>query len=150
MHHSVIISRMTCYMLQVRDPPPEGELFVYGAYMWGCGFEKSTNTDFQDVPPRYIPVPLPVLHLSASVKRSPVIDVASSQPPTVFAAGHKGPQVFHCPCFISNGARIGRDSDVREGCSFGRQTLFTVTLTNSDVTPAKWLTRNLACTLRPF
>lgn len=134
--------------MQIRDPPPEGELFVYGAYMWGCGFEKSTNTEFQDIPPRQVPVSLPVLHLSASVLRNPVTDQSSQLGPT--SMEHKGPLTFHCPCFTSHGQRGyngAHASDVDTGC----EALFTVSLVNSDVAAiAKWATRNFACTLRPF
>lgn len=133
-----------CHIIfvQVRDPPNEGELFVYGAYLWGCGFEKNMNTDFQDIPPKQVPVLLPVLHLTASLSRNPVTD--SSPQTSTFATDHKGPHIFNCPCFASN--RASR----RERNGGDRQILFTVTLTNSDITPAKWTTRNLVCTLRPF
>lgn len=136
------------FPLQIRDPPPEGEVFVYGTYIWGCGYEKSTNTDFQDIPPKQVPVLLPVLHLSASVVRSPSIEQFSQTAP--LSVEVKGPQTFHCPCFVSNSTWSNDRKEEGEG-SRERQVLFSVNLVNNDAsTAAKWTTRNLACTLRPF
>ena len=142
---------LTVIFLQIRDPPPEGEIFVYGAYIWGCSYEKSTNTDFQDIPPKQVPVLLPVLHLSASVVRSLSIEQISQ--PTALTVEVKGPQTFHCPCFVSNSMWSGRRrEDGGKGMQEnGGQVLFTMSLVNSDASAtAKWTTRNLACTLRPF
>ena len=127
--------------MQVRDPPPEGELFIYGTYIWGCGFEKSTNIDFEDIPPKQIPVPLPVLHLSVVIQRSPATDQTSQS--GNFAMEQKGPYILHSPCFCSNNARFS-------GSDVGKKKLFSIAFSNSEVTPAKWATRNIACTLRPF
>ena len=59
---------------------------------------------------------------------------------TSAAAGEfKGPHVHHCPCFVTNSER-----------NAAGEVLFSLTVTNSEVTPLKWATRNLVCTLRPF
>jgi hypothetical protein len=147
----VTIFHFSIVLIQIRDPPPEGEIFVYGAYIWGCGYEKSTNTDFQDIPPKQVPVLLPVLHISASVVRSPNIEQTTQ--PNALTVEVKGPQTYHCPCFVSNGIwNGGRREDREEGVvESSGQVLFTVSLVNSDATAiAKWTTKNLVCTLRPF
>lgn len=119
--------------LQIRDPPPEGELFVYGVHLWGCGYEKSASMELQDTPPKgHPPTPLPLLHLSLTNKTQ-----SQSEPQVnTMTTEHKGPRTHHCPCFVSHKAR--------------NETVFTLTVTSSDVTPLKWTNRNLACTLRPF
>ena len=140
----VIALHQIHFLFQIRDPPPEGELFVYGAYLWGCGYEKATNLDLQDINPKtHVPTILPVLHLSV-VPRHNAMATTDHQTQAGAAAAsaageYKGPHVHHCPCFASNGSR----NTVRE-------VLFSLTVTNSDVTPSKWATRNLVCTLRPF
>ena len=117
---------------------------MYGAYLWGCSYEKSANTEFQDIAPKHVPVSLPVLHLSASVLRTSLGDQPS--PSNVMAVEHKGPQTYPCPCFVSHSTRRAG------GCGAGGASgLFTVSLVNSDSSAiSKWATRNLACTLRPF
>ena len=84
---------------------------------------------------------LPVLHLSIVPHTSITAGEFPVQTDTVTAtAGEfKGPHVHHCPCYVSNSQR-----DVT------REVLFTLTVTNSEVTPLKWATRNLICTLRSF
>ena len=121
-------------------------MFVYGAYLWGCAYAKTANTEFQDIAPKQVPVSLPVLHLSASVLRSSLTDLQPSQSGPA-PVEHKGPHTYHCPCFVSYGAR--RRGSVG-GASAG-EALFTVSLVNSDAAAlTKWGSRNLACTLRPF
>ena len=114
---------------------------MYGAYLWGCGYEKSTNLDLQDIPPKaQVPSMLPVLHLSVVPLTSTTAGELPTQTgPAATAGEFKGPHVHHCPCFVSN---IQRDGT--------REVLFTLTVTNSEVTSLKWATRNLICTLRSF
>lgn len=119
---------------QVRDPPPEGELFIYGVHLWGCGFEKLATLELQDIPPKsQVPTPLPLLHLSVAPKTEQQLSSGLS------GDSSKGPFVFQCPCFVSNATRSQNGS-----------ALFTIEVSSSDVSPQKWATRNLACTLRPF
>ena len=117
---------------------------MYGAYLWGCGYEKATNLDLQDITPRtQVPSTLPVLHLtvvpqtSAAVGEQQTHTIATVTNAT--AGEFKGPHIHYCPCFISNKRR---DAMV--------DVLFHLTVTNTEVTPLKWATRNLMCTLRPF
>ncbi len=120
--------------MQIRDPPPEGELFVYGVHLWGCGYEKMASLDLQDTPPKgHPPTPLPVLHVFLTTKTQPP---QPEQQVNTLAIENKGPKTYHCPCFVSHAART--------------DTVFALTVNSSDVTPFKWTTRNLACTLRPF
>ena len=120
-------------------------MFVYGAYLWGCGYEKTTNLDLQDITPKIqVPSMLPVLHLSVVPRNNTTAGELQAQQTgtagTNATAGEfKGPHVHHCPCFVSNNSRD------RMG-----EVLFALTVTNSEVTPLKWATRNLVCTLRPF
>ncbi len=48
--------------LQIRDPPAEG-MFVFGLYLWGCAWEKTTG-DLQDSAPKQACTTLPVVHLT--------------------------------------------------------------------------------------
>ena len=117
---------------KIRDPPPEGELFIYGVHLWGCGYEKMANLELQDIPPKsQVPVSLPLLHLSVTPRAE---QQSLSAPP----GESKGPYIFQCPCFVSSNTR-GQN-----------KTLFTIAVSSTDVTPQKWATRNLSCTLRPF
>ncbi len=133
---------------------------MYGAYVWGCAYERLANADFQEIPPKQVPVALPVLHLTASILKS-----STYEPPTqatTFTTEQKGPYVYNCPCFVSNFVRYalpnepskenfvsshcGRDGSAKSN----EDVLFTVTMTNSEITPSRWSTRNVACSLRPF
>ncbi len=49
-------------ILQIRDPPAEG-MFVFGLYLWGCAWEKTTG-DLQDSAPKQACTTLPVVHLT--------------------------------------------------------------------------------------
>ena len=119
---------------QIRDPPPEGELFIYGVHLWGCGYEKTATLDLQDIPPKsQVPTPLPLLHLSVAPKTEQQLSSGQS------GDSSKGPFIFQCPCFVSHTTRTQNGGP-----------LFTIEVSSSDVTPQKWATRNLACTLRPF
>ena len=133
---------------------------MYGAYVWACAYERSGNGDFQEIPPKQVPVPLPVLHLTASILRSNVYEPPAQT--ITFTTEHKGPYLYHCPCFISNNVRHSMPNECAKVDSAGSQCrkapsgecskdiLFTVTMTNSEMAPSKWSTRNVACTLRPF
>ena len=133
--------------VQIRDPPPEGEIFIYGAYIWGCGFEKTTNLDLLDIPPKRVPTALPVLRLTIAPQSATAEQQQQHVQTTSLGVETKGPHVFHCPAFAANNIRSNVTEDSRAGNS---KVLFTLTVTNSDVSAMKWATRNLCCTLRPF
>lgn len=117
-----------CSIVQIRDPPAEGELFIHGVYLWGAGFEKTATLELRDVLPKPpVPVPLPLLHLTIIAKP----EVSAGQQPEA-----KGPYLYQCPVYVSNRGH----SDP----------LFTLNVSSNEVGPGKWAMRNLACTLRPF
>jgi dynein heavy chain len=47
---------------QIRDPPSEG-MFVFGIYLWGVAWEKTTG-ELLDMPPKQPCASLPVIHLT--------------------------------------------------------------------------------------
>ena len=133
MIQSCSYSIMYCFWIsphpKIRDPPPEGELFIYGVHLWGCGYERTANLELRDIPPKsQVPVSLPLLHLSVTPRAE---QQSLSAPP----GESKGTYIFQCLCFVSRGQN---------------KSLFTIAVSNTNVTPQKWATRNLSCTLRPF
>lgn len=128
-HHIIILYTVlthTTFYSQIRDPPSEG-LFIYGTYLWGTHFEKTTNLELHDIPPRSIqPSSLPVLHISLR----PLSQVL--QPPS----DTKPPFTHYVPCIHTR--------------SSNRQPIFYLKISSNDVTSNKWTLRNLTCSLRPF
>lgn len=122
---------------QIRDPPPEGELFVLGCYMWGCRIERSATIDFQDHPPKQSPTSLPLLHLALSTQHT------SEQTTNEPAKGveSKSTMTYQCPVFTNHiGKRVG-----------GRkEELFKLLVHSPEVQLSKWALRSVSCTLRPF
>ena len=64
----IILQKRSCrYSKNICDPPPKGDLFIYGVHLWRCGCEKTANLELQDIPPKsQVPVSLPLLHLSVT------------------------------------------------------------------------------------
>ena len=93
---------------------------------------KTANLELQDIPSKsQVPVSLPLLHLSVTPR-------AEQQSPSAPPGESKGPYIFQCLCFVSSN-------------TWGQnKTLFTIAVSSTDITPQKWATRNLSCTLRPF
>ncbi|XP_028415382.1 dynein heavy chain 8, axonemal-like isoform X2 [Dendronephthya gigantea] len=108
----------------LREPPLEG-IFVYGLYMWGCAWEKTTG-DLMDAAPRHGPTPLPVIHLTV---------VPQSEKHTLHDP-QKAAVSYSCPCYPS---RI---------CS--REPVLQLDIDNKDVSASRWALRGLCATLRPF
>ena len=128
---------MVFWFPQVRDPAPEGELFVYGCYVWGCRVERSTTIEFQDLPPKnHSPTALPLLHL---VLTTPDNQTATEAAPGGVAKGaeSKTDAPYHCPVFASHARERGRE-------------IFHVLVQNPEVPPSRWGLRSISCTLRPF
>lgn len=100
-------------------------MFVYGLYMWGCAWEKTTG-DPLDAPPRLGPTPLPVIHITV-VPQSEKQCIVDPQRSAVS---------FFCPCYCS---RI---------CS--REPVLLLDIDNKDVSATRWPLRGLSATLRPF
>ena len=132
-------TRYSVYLrLQIRDTPPEGEIFVFGAYLWGCNLERTAYIEFHDAPPRQqSAVPLPLLHFALATQKS------SDSIPCGSAKGEKpkANMTYQCPGFSSHRARKNLGT---------QKELFQLIVLNSDVTPLKWAVRNISCTLRPF
>lgn len=108
----------------LREPPLDG-MFVYGIYLWGCAWEKTTG-DLLDAPPKSGPTPLPVVHIVAL----PQTEKASLNDPVRAAVS------YSCPCYSS---RI---------CQ--REPVMLLDVDNKDVPSTRWPLRGLSSTLRPF
>lgn len=108
----------------LREPPLDG-MFVYGIYLWGCAWEKTTG-DLLDAPPKSGPTPLPVVHIVAL----PQTEKVSINDPVRAAVS------YSCPCYSS---RI---------CA--REPVMLLDVDNKDVPSTRWPLRGLSSTLRPF
>ncbi|XP_048577711.1 dynein axonemal heavy chain 8 isoform X3 [Nematostella vectensis] len=108
----------------LREPPLDG-MFVYGIYLWGCAWEKTTG-DLLDAPPKYGPTPLPVVHITVV----PQTEKASLNDPLRAAVS------YSCPCYAS---RI---------CT--RDPVMLLDIDNKDISGTRWPLRGLSSTLRPF
>ena len=127
-------------LVQIRDPPPEGELFVFGSYMWGCRLERSATIEFLDSPPKQqSPTPLPLLHLALT---TPSDDHTTNEASGGMAKGaeSKANMTYQCPVFVNHRGR--RDGE--------RGELFRLLVHNHEVPPTRWAVRSISCTLRPF
>lgn len=100
-------------------------MFVYGIYLWGCAWEKTTG-DLLDAPPKSGPTPLPVVHIVAL----PQTEKVSLNDPVRAAVS------YSCPCYSS---RI---------CQ--REPVMLLDVDNKDVPSTRWPLRGLSSTLRPF
>ncbi|XP_071818739.1 dynein axonemal heavy chain 5-like isoform X4 [Apostichopus japonicus] len=108
----------------VRDPPSEG-MFVYGVYLWGCTWEKTTG-ELQDAPPKSGPTPLPIIHITCTTNSDKV----------VVGEQTKTNDTFYCPVYQN---RITPSEPV-----------FFMDVRHESVSVSKWALRGLAATVRPF
>eukprot|EP00112_Aurelia_sp_Birch-Aquarium-sp1_P011500 Seg2418.5 transcript_id=Seg2418.5/GoldUCD/mRNA.D3Y31 product="Dynein heavy chain 5 axonemal" protein_id=Seg2418.5/GoldUCD/D3Y31 len=115
---------MFCFSQQLREPPADG-IFIYGVFLWGASWEKTTG-ELQDAPPKSGPSLLPVLHVTAV----PYSEKHSLSDP------QKGQYSYECPCY---GSRI---------CP--RDPILHVDIDHKDVPGTRWPLRGISCTLRPF
>ena len=114
---------------QIRDPPQDG-LFIYGLYLWGTHFEKSTNLDLADTSPRSTnPSPLPIVHLTIRSSSAGLVSNTTTE--------NKPPYVCYSPCYLTRSHRK-------------QPSLFHVKVISNDTGATKWSLRNMFCTLRPF
>ena len=123
---------------QIRNPPPEGEIFVLGAYVWGCNLERMASAEFQDCSPKQSPTPLPLLHLALSTAQA--CKQAANEPAN--GAEPKANVTYHCPAFVSHRSRRVEGGTERE--------VFRLLVHNPEVPPLRWAIRSISCTLRPF
>ncbi|ESO89151.1 hypothetical protein LOTGIDRAFT_229063 [Lottia gigantea] len=108
----------------LRDPPHEG-MFIYGIYMWGCAWEKTTG-ELQDAPPRTSCATLPVVHLTCL----PVTEKHGAQDST------KSYETYQCPVYNS---RIASRDPVME-----------MDVRREGVAASRWALRGLSATIRPY
>ena len=125
LHLCSVLTLSFCWLrFQLREPPLDG-MFVYGIYLWGCAWEKTTG-DLLDAPPKSGPTPLPVVHIIAL----PQTEKAALNDPVRAAVS------YSCPCYSS---RI---------CA--REPVMLLDVDNKDIPSTRWPLRGLSSTLRPF
>ena len=108
----------------MRDPPQEG-MFIYGIYIWGCTWEKTTG-ELQDTPPRHGPTPLPIVHIMC---------MPQSEKPALNDP-QKAVETFNCPVYPT---RVS-----------ARDPVFTMDVRHDNVSATKWALRGMAATIRPY
>lgn len=109
---------------QLRDPPQEG-MFVYGIYMWGCAWEKTTG-ELQDAPPRSGYATLPVVHLTC---------VLMSEKPAL-QDPNRAAETYQCPVYPS---RIA-----------ARESIMEMDVRREGISASRWALRGLSATIRPY
>ncbi|XP_041462850.1 dynein heavy chain 8, axonemal-like [Lytechinus variegatus] len=107
----------------VRDPPQEG-MFVYGVYVWGCSWEKTTG-ELQDSPPRHGATLLPIIHITT---------MPYSEKPAYNE--QRTSEMYLCPVYPT---RI---------CA--RSPVFLLDVKHDNISASKWALRGLAATIRPY
>ena len=101
--------------------------------------------EFQDVSPKHQScTPLPLLHLALSTR------LAEQTGRQGKGVEPKTNMTYWCPCFTTYRAREEGGGRERDGGRREKAVAFRLLVHNQEVTPLKWATRNLACTLRPF
>ena len=108
----------------MRDPPQEG-MFIYGIYIWGCTWEKTTG-ELQDTPPRHGPTPLPIVH---------VLCMPHSEKYT-YVEGQREVSLFMCPVYPT---RVN-----------AQEPIFMMDVKHDNVSATKFALRGLAATIRPY
>lgn len=109
---------------QLRDPPQEG-MFVYGIYIWGCAWEKTTG-ELQDAPPRSGYATLPVVHLTCwPVNEKPIMQDSN-----------RAAETYQCPVYAS---RIATRDPIME-----------LDVRREGIPSARWSLRGLSATIRPY
>ncbi|XP_076466964.1 uncharacterized protein LOC143298129 [Babylonia areolata] len=108
----------------LRDPPQEG-MFVFGIYVWGCAWEKTTG-ELQDSPPRIGCAALPVVHLTCW----PASDKPTGQDST------RASETYQCPVYHS---RIAP-----------REVVMELDVRREGIPATRWALRGLSATIRPY
>ncbi|XP_053397319.1 dynein axonemal heavy chain 5-like isoform X6 [Mercenaria mercenaria] len=108
----------------LRDPPQEG-MFVYGIYIWGCAWEKTTG-ELQDAPPRSGYATLPVVHLTCWP--------ANEKP--ILQDSNRAAETYQCPVYAS---RIATRDPIME-----------LDVRREGIPSARWSLRGLSATIRPY
>uniref|UniRef100_A0A2C9K4Z2 AAA+ ATPase domain-containing protein n=1 Tax=Biomphalaria glabrata TaxID=6526 RepID=A0A2C9K4Z2_BIOGL len=108
----------------LRDPPQDG-IFVWGIYLWGCGWDKTTG-ELQDLPPRSGCASLPVVHVTCwPVNEKPILQDSV-----------RASETYQCPVYHSRLARqeVVLEMDVRR----------------EGIPASRWPLRGLTATIRPY
>ncbi|KAK6187606.1 hypothetical protein SNE40_005595 [Patella caerulea] len=108
----------------LRDPPHEG-MFIYGIYVWGCAWEKTTG-ELQDAPPRFSCASLPVVHVTCL----PLSDKPQAQDST------KAYETYQCPIYHSRMA--------------SREPVMEMDVRREGIPASRWALRGLSATIRPY
>ncbi|XP_067674368.1 uncharacterized protein [Haliotis asinina] len=108
----------------LRDPPQEG-MFVFGIYVWGCAWEKTTG-ELQDTPPRTGCASLPVVHVTCwPVNEKPLLQDST-----------RASETYQCPVYHS---RIASREPVME-----------MDVRREGIPATRWAFRGLSATIRPY
>lgn len=100
-------------------------MFVYGIFIWGCAWEKTTG-DLLDSPPRHGCTALPVVHITCH----PVSEKPILQDP------QKAADTFSCPVYHS---RTASKNPVME-----------IDVRRENILATRWSLRGLSATIRPY
>ena len=102
-------------------------MFVYGLYLWGCHWEKSTS-ELVDQPVKLKEgtMPLPVIHLTCWLEsEKPLLNDTT-----------KAQDLYKCPVYPN---RSERD-----------QSVFDIDLMHAGIPASKWAMRGVCATLKPY
>lgn len=100
-------------------------MFVYGIYIWGCAWEKTTG-ELQDAPPRSGYATLPVVHLTCWP--------ANEKP--ILQDSNRASETYQCPVYAS---RIAT-----------RETIMELDVRREGIPSTRWALRGLSATIRPY
>ncbi|XP_052807484.1 dynein axonemal heavy chain 5-like isoform X7 [Mya arenaria] len=108
----------------LRDPPQEG-MFVFGIYIWGCAWDKTTG-ELQDAPPKSGYATLPVVHLTCW---------PSNEKP-LLQDSNRAAENYQCPVYAS---RIATREQIME-----------LDVRREGIPSTRWALRGLSATIRPY
>ena len=102
-------------------------MFIYGLYLWGCHWEKSTSELMdQPVKTREGNMILPVMHLTCWLEsEKPLLNDSS-----------KSQDLYKCPVYPNRKER--------------EQSIFEIDLIHLGVPAQKWAMRGVCTTLKPY
>ena len=100
-------------------------MFVYGIYIWGCAWEKTTG-ELQDAPPRSGYATLPVVHLTCWPQHEKPL----------LQDGNRATETYQCPVYPS---RIST-----------REPIMEMDVRREGIAATRWALRGLSATIRPY
>ena len=115
--------------LQIRDPPAEG-MFVFGIYLWGVAWEKTTG-ELLDMPPKQTCASLPVIHLTCWPQ---------GEKPT--GDSTKQSEIYACPVYHSR--------HLHASGAGPQKPILEIDLQHSGIPASRWGLRGLSATIRPY